>query len=187
MIDTDFFLALVLPDPENTPLARAALVCGYLTAALCWRRASLQASEADGIARMWKVGAVLLGLLAINKTFDLRTQCEHLIRRFARASGWWAHRQPEQFFVAMILPAIAAVIVGAFMLSKGRRFMRVHPSALAGWLLLFLYLACRQTLEWKPASDWLISIHYFQWRILMEAAGLGLVIGAAWRSSPRFS
>lgn len=174
-------LAFILPDPEHSPWARSVLVLGYLAAALCWLKAGRRAGAAHDrpSARWWMLGAFLLFLLATNKAFDFRTQCELFIRMIAKATGWYERRQPVQFFLAIILPVVAGLFVLTLLRTKARPFVRDQPLALAGWCLLLLYLALRQSQEWKPALAWLTSVKYHQWRLALEAAGMGLVILAA--------
>ena len=178
--------ASLLPDPEHSAAASSLLVVGYVLAALCWlrsyRRARLGAP--DACARSWLVGAVLLFLLAINKLFSLRMQFENGIRALAKAEGWYDRRQPMQFVVAIVLPSVLALLTAAFLATKARSFVRRHPLALAGWVLLLLYLALRQTQEWKPVLPWLSAIRYYDWRLLLEMAGLLLVILGALIAHP---
>ncbi len=171
----------VLPDPEHSGLTRMVLVLGYLTAALCWHQAVRRAKRSpDGpFVRVWMTGAILLLLLAVSKALDLRTLCEMFIRRIAHATGWYEQRQQMQFFLALVLPAMVGLLLGTIFLTKARQFFRHQPLALAGWLLLFIYLACRQSLEWKPALHWLTSMRYFSWRLLLEVAGIASLILAA--------
>jgi hypothetical protein len=180
-------MAFALPDPEHSALARAALVAGYLLAAWCWWRAGRRTKQTpeDGFARWWMLGALLLLVLAVNKTFDLRTQCENLTRELAKAMGWYEHRQPVQFMLAMVLPAAVGLFIAAVVLIKARPFARHHLLAAFGWLLLLLYLACRQTFEWKPAYHWFISIRFLDWRLALEGAGIVLVTLAAVRPNQR--
>ena len=175
-------LALILPDPEHSRPARVVLALGYLVAALCWLAAGLRARNAreQTLRRWWLLGALLLLLLAANKLFDFRAQCELLIRMLAKSSGWYDRRQPVQFFLAIVLPSVAGFVVLMVMLrTTARRFVRQHPFALPGWFLVLLYLALRQTQEWKPALVWLGSVNYYQWRLPLEVAGIGLVTLAA--------
>jgi hypothetical protein len=170
--------AFILPDPEHSPLMRAVLVAAYLAAALCWLKAGWPAHAASGnlSRRWWLLGALLLFLLAANKAFDFRSQCELFLRLIAKADGWYDRRQPLQFLLAIILPVVAGLFVLMLVLTNARRFVRDHPLALPGWLLLLLYLALRQSQEWKPAFHWLSSIQYDRWRLMLEMAGIGLVI-----------
>jgi hypothetical protein len=86
-----------------------------------------------------------------------------------------------QFVVAIVLPAVLGMATTIFLAVKGRVFLRRNPLALAGWVLLLLYLAVRQTQEWKPAFRWLNSIHYRDWRLALEVAGMVLVVLSAVR------
>ena len=106
------------------------------------------------------------------------------IRALAKAGDWYDRRQPVQFVVAIVLPSVLAVFAGAFMVTRARIFLRSHPLALWGWMLLLLYLVLRQAQEWKPAFGWLSSIRYQDWRLALEAAGLLLVVLAAVLARP---
>ena len=178
--------AYVLPDPEHSTPARVILIVVYVVAAACWLRASRRArvTPSGSFSRWWLLGAVLLFLLAVNKEFDLRTQFAAGIRALAKAGDWYDKRQPVQFVVAIVLPSVLAVFAGAFMVTRARIFLRCHPLALWGWVLLLLYLALRQAQEWKPAFRWLSSIRYQDWRLALEAAGLLLVVLAAVLARP---
>lgn len=185
-------LAYLLPDPENSP-TRGVLVVGYLAAALLWWRRGRQESggssdsKAGSEARWWYLGAALLFLLAVNKTFNLRLQFEAVFRAIAKAGGWYERRQKMQFVVAIVLPAVLAIGTTIFLAVKGRRFLSGNPLALAGWALLLLYLSVRQAQEWKPALKWLTTMHYRDWRLALEVGGMGLVVVAAVRSGLRIA
>ena len=170
-----------LPDPEHWPLLRAVLVLGYLAAAACWIKTGSR-TDAGISRRWWRLGAFLLVLLAANKAFDFRTQCEILIRMLAKTEGWYERRQPEQFLLAILLPLVAGLVMLQLLRTQARPFVRDHPLVLPGWFLLLLYLALRQTQEWKPALHWLTVLHYDQWRLLLEVTGLVLVTLAALRA-----
>ena len=176
----NLLLAYLLPDPENSTPTRAVLVVGYLAAAFLWLRMGRQARAAnDSAARWWLVGTVLLLLLALNKAFNLRLQFEAGIRAIAKAEGWWERRQKMQFVVGVVLPALLGIATTVFLAVKARVFLRRNPLALTGWVLLLLYLSVRQTQEWKPAFRWLNSIHYRDWRLALEVAGMVLVVISA--------
>jgi hypothetical protein len=173
--------AYLLPDPEHSTAARSLLALGYVVVALCWLRASrrVRPGSAGAFSRWWLWGAVLLFVLAINKQFNLRGQFEDGFRALAKAEHWYDRRQPVQFALAILLPALLALFTAAFLAVKGRRFIRCHPLALAGWVLLWLYLALRQSQEWHPVVPWLSAIRYHDWRLALEMAGLLLVALAA--------
>jgi hypothetical protein len=161
-------------------MARAFLVLGYTTAAwLWWRAAARTRIVADRF--FWRLGAALLFLLALNKLLDLRLRFEAGVRAIAKAGHWYDRRQPVQFVLAIVLPLVLAIVAAIVAATKGKEFSRRHPLALAGWILLLLYLVLRQSQEWKPALAWLAAIHYLDWRIALEVAGIALVIFSALR------
>jgi hypothetical protein len=170
-------LAYLLPDPEHSVPARVLLVVAYLGAAALWLRASGQARRASrtSFAFWWLLGAILLFALALNKGFDFRRLIELGFRALARAQGWYEQRRPAQFAFAIVLPAVLAVVTTIFLATKGRAFLRSNRLALAGWLVLLLYLVLRQSQEWKPVLPVLKAIRYHDWRLVLEAAGIGLV------------
>jgi hypothetical protein len=176
----------LLPDPEHSEAARTLLAIGYVLAALCWLHASRRARLAPNgsFSRWWFLGALLLFLLSINKQFNLRAYFEHGFRALAKAGSWYDRRQPVQFVLAVILPAVLAVFVGIFLATKARAFVHGNRLALMGWLLLLLYLALRQTQEWKSIVPWLEWLHYHDWRLALELAGILLVAIAALIAHP---
>jgi hypothetical protein len=171
-------LFLALPDPEHSRAARILLSFAYLvTAWLWWRAGSKSATVTDSF--LWRLGAALLFLLAINKFFEVRILFETGIREIARSGNWYDSRQPVQLLLAVVLPLLLAAIALIFTLIKGKVFLGNRPAALIGWILLLVYLVLRQSQEWKPAIAWLAAVHYRDWRIALEIVGIGLLIGSA--------
>src|SRR5215471_16785469 len=113
------------------------------------------------------------------KLFNLRLVSEACMRALAKSGHWYDHRQHVQFAVAIALPFVCAVLTSIFFATKGRAFFRRHGSALWGWVMLLLYLTLRQTQEWKPVLPWLAAISYRDWRLVLEAGGIGLVAFSA--------
>jgi hypothetical protein len=186
MVGMSLMVAYALPDPEHSTVARELLVLGYIVAAFCWLWASERARRESGgaFSGWWLLGAILLFLLAINKQFNLRGQFEAGIRAFAKAGHWYDQRQPMQFVVAIALPLVLALVTAAFLALKGRILMRRNPLALGGWLLLLLYLALRQTQEWKPVLPLLDAIWYHDWGLALEVGGIVLAVLAASLAHP---
>ncbi len=182
-METRLTWALLLPDPEHAAAARAVLVAGYGLAAFCWFRAGLPTRPPPdrSLRRWWLLGACVLLFLALNKSLDFRRHVETALRAVAKSEGWYEQRQPEQFLLAIGLPCLMALVVGALLLTQARTFARRQPLAVGGWLLLLAYLALRQSQEWKPVLPWLEAIQYRDWRLALEALGLLLVLIAALR------
>lgn len=178
--------AYLLPDPEQSAAARTLLVLAYGATAMCWLSANRRTrlTQNGTFSNWWLLGAVLLFLLAINKLFDLRRCFEDEIRAVAKAEGWYDRRQPMQFVLAVVFPAVLAVLSGVFLATNARRFVRENRLALAGWVLLLLYLVLRQTQEWKPVLPWLEASRYYDWRFALEVSGILLVALAAFVAHP---
>src|SRR6185436_18959173 len=131
-------LIFPLPDPEHARLARLFLTFAYLIAAwLWWRAGSRTLTIADSF--IWRLGAILLLLLAMNKLFSLRVLFESGMRAIAKSGNWYDSRQPVQFVVAIVLQLLLAAIVVIFTLTKGKAFLSNRPAALFGWLILLMY------------------------------------------------
>lgn len=171
-------LLLALPDPEHSRAARLFLILAYAAAAWLWWRAGTR-TQTIVDSFFWRLGAVLLFLLTMNKVIDLRHLSESGMRAIAYAGHWYDRRQPVQFAVAIVLPLLLATVSVVFAATKGKAFLGRRPAAFAGWILLLLYLALRQSQEWKPAAEWLDAIRYLDWRIALEIVGIALVILSA--------
>jgi len=180
-----FFDPVMLPDPEHSFLARALLVAGYVAAAWYWSRAA-RTTRSDDDSYWWWVGTVGLILLTGNKLFNLRLVFEGTIRAIAKAGGWYEQRRPVQFVVAIVLPLLGVLIV-SIMATKSRAFLKRHLTATIGWMLLLLYLVLRQTQEWKPSLVVLNAIRYHDWRLVLEVAGIVLVVVGASRATAAVS
>lgn len=182
-------LASWLPDPERPATMRLALGMAYGLAALCWvqgaARARATAADRPGVARWWLLGAGLLALLGANKVFLLRAQGEVWLRTLAQAQGWYDHRQPVQILLAVGLPVAALSLAAWWARGSGHDFVTRHRLAVLGGLVLLLYLALRQSQEWKPLLGFLESLHYRDWRFALEVIGLVLVVVAPWRGRGR--
>jgi hypothetical protein len=172
------FFGYALPDPEHSTGARVFLVVGYAVAAWSWWRAGRKTQLAADFL-LWRLGAVLLFILALNKLFNLRLLSEAGMRALAKSGHWYDHRQPVQFALAIVLPFLCAVLTSIFFARKGRAFFRRHGSALWGWVMLLFYLTLRQTQEWKPVLPWLAAIGYRDWRLVLEGAGIAFVAFSA--------
>lgn len=170
----------MLPDPEHSFVARALLVTGYVVAAWYWSRAARRA-RSDDDSYWWRVGTVGLLLLTANKLFNLRLVFEGTLRAIAKAGGWYEQRQSAQFVVAIVVPLLGILIV-SILATKSRPFLKRHLTASIGWTLLLLYLVLRQTQEWKPSLVVLNAIRYYDWRLLLEIAGIVTVLVGALQS-----
>jgi hypothetical protein len=72
--------------------------------------------------------------------------------------------------------------------SRAARFLLSFAYLVAAWLWWRsgspssgVYLALRQSQEWKPAIAWLEAVNYRDWRIVLETVRIGLLVGSAVR------
>jgi hypothetical protein len=164
-------------------------VMGWLTVLLyaigawqCFRLASTHAAVIGrGDARLWRILALALLLLGINKQLDLQSALTELGRMVAAQQGWYAQRHAvqEQFIRGVIAVAGIAAIVLTILAYWA------HPAtvvALVGSAFLLAFIVIR------AASfhhfDVLIRGEYLGLKLnwILEMGGIGIIIaGARWR------
>ena len=77
------------------------------------------------------------------------------------------------------------ILIVSILATKSRAFLKKRIAASMGWMLLLLYLVLRQTQEWKPSLVVLNAIRYHDWRLVLEVAGIVMVVvGASWAIEP---
>ena len=112
-LNSAMVLFLALPDPEHSTPARLVLTSAYLVAAWLWWRSGAQTTTvADSF--LWRLGATLLFLLAVNKFFNLRLLFEDGMKAIAKSGNWYDSREPVQFVLAIVLPLLLAAIAMIF-------------------------------------------------------------------------
>jgi len=142
-----------------------------LGAACCW----LAAQRAPpGEKRFWKVIAVLMAFLCVNKQLDLQTLLTDFARAQAKAQGWYDNRREYQveFIVAL---GIAALIGLSILLTHSVRGGVPMRGASGGLILLIFFVLVRASSFNKV--DLLISRRIAGLRAnhLMELGGIALV------------
>ena len=155
-------------------------VLAYLFAAFLSARAARHAmlNPQARESTFWRATAVIQVLLGINELLDLQTLLTSLGRAHAKANGWYGeHRRVQYLFVVGL--AVAAMAAGTFMLWLTRRTHAAVRLALAGLVLIGLFVLLRAA-----------SFHHlnevlgggapaFTWGSLQEMAGILTVAAAA--------
>ena len=174
-----------MPSEWQTSSIRADMadwltVLAYLFAAFLSARAARHAMLKPQAreSTFWRATAVILVLLGINELLDLQTLLTSLGRAHAKANGWYGeHRRVQYLFVVGL--AVAAMAAGTFMLWLTRRTHAAVRLALAGLVLIGLFVLLRAA-----------SFHHlnevlgggapaFTWGSLQEMAGILTVAAAA--------
>lgn len=162
------------------------IFCNYLMAALfCirhgWNKASPLPREE---VKHWKLWAILLFLLGLNKQLDLQTWMISVGRLLAREQGWLEYRRQVQ----LLFVACFTGVVGVGVIWWGRRhlaFYGTHRSLTAGLGLILFYVLIRaadmdhvfESWGWQPFSD--------QWFWIVELLGTALAVIGTYRFEKR--
>ncbi|MFT4056644.1 MAG: hypothetical protein QM681_19225 [Novosphingobium sp.] len=154
---------------------------GYLVACLATLRASVRDRPAN--AGTWLAIFTLLGLLSINKYFDLQTHFADFMRDEAQISGWYDNRRVFQhiFFIA----AVALFLLITFWIAPlMKRRGYALSIAICGAFFLTLYISVRaaslHSVDIFLGSPFLaMSMNDF-----LERAGIA-IIGVAALTVPR--
>jgi hypothetical protein len=121
----------------------AYLATAVLCAAAALRACGPLLGERFSPSRLfWWVTAFLLLLLGVNKQMDLQTLFTWVLRRMARAQGWYELRRPLQKCFVAALALAGAGFYGILLFLLRRRWKR-YLLALAGFALLGCYVLLR--------------------------------------------
>jgi hypothetical protein len=151
-------------------------VAAYAAAALfCWR-AHLGAPRAE--RRAWLGLALLMAFLAVNKQLDLQSLVTAVGRGMAKAEGWYERRRPIQAFF-IIAMAGAGVVSVALILRSYRRASLALQGALAGAILLLVFILIRASSFEKMDHFINSSISGARANHVMELGGIGIIAACA--------
>ena len=134
----------LFPVGDPTVLGWATFAFYMLAAGVCFRSArtgGVKGHESQ-FARSWRILAVLLLLLGVNKQLDLQTALIELGRRLALAAGVYGHRRDIHlsFFLGLVVGLIVAVVACRKPLTA---FASTHPVCMIGFGLVCAYAFIR--------------------------------------------
>lgn len=157
-------------DPEITGwLTVGSYLACFVLALMVLRR------RPAGAARgLWRVIAVLMGFLAVNKQLDLQTALTAAGRCMAHAQGWYDQRYTMQIaFIAGLALGVLLALVWASRSLRGR--MRRNGLALLGLALLCGFVLVRAV--GFHHVDMLLSMDFanLRYNFWFENAGLLLI------------
>jgi ABC-type Co2+ transport system permease subunit len=90
--------------------------------------------------RMWLGVAVFMALLCVNKQLDLQTLLTKIGRELAVRGGWYEHRRPVQFVLAI---AAVAIAVFAWIVRKTRSILKERRLLLVGLCFMLSFIIIR--------------------------------------------
>ncbi len=178
------FLLSAFPQAGDPTVLGWATFALYLIASVCSLRASIirrpfdHADSDPEQARVWRVLAVMLLLLGLNKELDLQTALTKLGRQLALAEDLYASRRVIQIIFLVSLLLVLGLVAGKFFKTL-QKFARTHPLAGTGGALVATYVVIRaasiehvdQLLGFDLEDVWALG--------LVELLGTILVIAGA--------
>lgn len=160
-----------------------SIVVGYfLSSSLCLWNAVLEGSAGSRRkALFWRVLAVLLFCLGVNKQFDLLSWFWVTGRQLARDQGWYMQRRGVQEWI-MGLSGAGAVVIGSICCWRVRSAPRGYMFAILGVAFLLCFVLAR-ALSFHYLDQVLgLQIAGFSVNRTLECAGIVLVCVSAWRA-----
>ena len=159
-------------------------VVAYLgTAAACLACATrLREALAPEIARrnvaFWRVMAVTMLILGINKQLDLQSWFTFVAKDLARAQGWYEHRRMVQVvFIAFV--GLVGMVLAASSAWVMRRDWARTKLAIVGLAFLLVFVVTR-AVSFHHIDHLLGSeVGFLEVNWLLELSGIGLVAASA--------
>jgi hypothetical protein len=157
-------------------------VFAYLAAAfMCWRTGAAEKKLSARSPWFWRVFAVLLLLLGINKQLDLQSLITVVGRKMAAEQGWYEERKKYQaaFIACVAIVGLLSVIGLGWMVRKSLRRLGL---ALAGGVFLVAFVVIRASSFHKV--DQLLKMNFAGLRgnWILELGGIACIGIAAVRN-----
>lgn len=150
-------------------------VCSYVWAAfLCWKCSSMDLETHF----IWKILAIAMLALGINKQLDLQSLFTQIGRHMALREGWFSSRRTVQLYFIAAMSAIL-FLISIFLVLVTKHRDRAMKVATSGFILLLYFVLVRAA-----------SFHHFdiflseiflgsRWNSILELGGIAVVaIGA---------
>ena len=168
-------------DPSVVGWVTVALYA--LAAILCFRCASWVKARADVVGRklevlLWRITAVTLCFLCINKQLDLQTAMTEFGRIVAYQQGWYAVRfKVQKAFIAVF--ALSGFLVLSWLLAATWHLSRSLKLAIIGLCFIGVFVLIRASSFHHV--DVFLGKRFFdaKWNWILEIGGISVVTVAA--------
>lgn len=129
---------------------------------------------------LWLWVAVLMGLLCLNKQFDLQTLITEVGREISRSGGWYQQRRLIQLaFVCVVIAG--ATVFGIWFSRRYSVFFRTHRYLGLGLLFLLTFIVVR-AVSFHHIDEFLhTDLLGFRANWVLELGAISLIIFAAMR------
>ena len=155
-------------------------VIAYLVGA--WLCLSAAGGDPAGgrTTRLWRLIAMTLLLLGLNKQLDLQTLLTQVGRAVAQHQGWYGERLALQAAFILAMALTGAIAVGVMW--RRIRVLRCNIRyALAGLIFIFTYVLIRAS-SFHHVDIFIKSrVCGVKWSWIIEISGIAIVWIAAWR------
>jgi len=129
----------------------------------------------------WRLVAIVMAILAVNKQLDLQSLLTDIGRTIARQDGWYRERRAIQQTAVLVALAMAGLLTGLAVFLD-RRFWQRHLLLGFGMLVLLTFVAVR-ALSFHHVDVLLRSrVIGVKMNAILEIGGLTLIGVAAWRA-----
>ncbi len=165
---------------DNPTILGWTVVAAYIAAAACCGRAALKARDASqrSFAPVWWLLAAGLIFLGINKQLNLQTLMIVIGRNVSNAGDWYGARRRVQLIFSVVF-AVSCLAALAWLLWRWRQFFTENRLALAGVIVLALFVVLRAATINHADRFLRIDLKDEHWAWILEIAGsLCLLIGA---------
>jgi hypothetical protein len=157
---------------DNPTFLGWTVVTAYLCAAACCGWAAVKARPGAGrsAAAMWRLLSAGLLFLGINKQLNLQTLMIVIGRNVSSAGHWYGARRLVQLVFSAVFAAACLGTLGGFAW-RWRPFFKENPQALAGAIVLVLFVVLRAATI-SHADEWFrVNLHADQWCWVLEICG----------------
>jgi len=152
------------------------MIVAYLAAAWFCRRQAVSAWQARGL---WTSAEAALGILAVDRFFDLHSLFTVAGRCTSLFEGWWSGRRPVQETLFGVILFAAVIVLTALFIGLRREPLRLRIVLFATTILVVLMLLRALSLHDVDAA---LSMRLFglKMRDVVEAGALAASGLAAW-------
>jgi hypothetical protein len=170
---------------DNPTILGWTVVAFYVGAAACCARAALKSRDALSREPIWWLLAAGLLFLGVNKQLNLQTLMIVIGRNVFSAGHWYgARRRAQLIFCAVFSVACLGALVWLWW--RSRRFFRENQVALAGAIVLVIFVVLRAATI-NHVDEFLgINLDDENWAWVLEITGSALIgIGALRKSNAK--
>lgn len=131
--------------------------------------------------QIWLGVAVLMGMLCLNKQFDIQTLFTEVGRELSRMEGWYPQRRTLQMLFVVTVIA-GATGFGLWFSRRYQQFFRTHRPLGLGLLFLLTFIVVR-AVSFHHIDEFLhTDLHGFRANWILELGAISFIVFSALRN-----